>query len=132
VLATRHFCASVIALLSSPALLGCNDVTRFSTAADESYCGSIVPGPFVREGFGPGVRMRMSFDADHLGDKPGVISTDDSLFDKADLRPIPQLATTPCRPCSSAKVVCATCSLALSQRRVPALGCRFADGQRHG
>jgi hypothetical protein len=77
------------------ALAGCNDVSRFSTAADESYCGSIVTGPFVRQGFGPGIRMRLNFDADRLSEKPGEVSTDDGLLDHAMLRPIPQLANDP-------------------------------------
>ena len=75
--------------------LGCNDVTRFSTDPDESYCGSIIPGPFVRKGFEPGVRMRMTFNADRLADLPGVISTDDGSLSNAPLRPIPQLANDP-------------------------------------
>jgi hypothetical protein len=87
--------SALVIAVGGAALAGCNDVTRFSTAADESFCGSIVPGPFVRQGFGPGVRMRLTFDADRLSDRPGVISTDDGLLDRAALRPIPQLANDP-------------------------------------
>jgi hypothetical protein len=70
----------------------CKDVTRFSTAPDEKYCGSIIPGPFVRKGFQAGVKMRMSFDADRIWDAPGVISTDDGTLEEAALRPIPALS----------------------------------------
>ncbi len=90
VLQFRH-----IVLIACGALIGCNDVSRFSTAADESYCGNVVSGAFVREGFGPGVRMRMSFDADKLADMPGLISTDDGMFDNAMMRRIDQLANDP-------------------------------------
>lgn len=81
-------------------LTGCNDVTRFSTEADESYCGNIVQGRFVRSGFGPAVRMRMTFDADRIDSQPGVLSTKDlndntELFKDAPLRAIPQLANDP-------------------------------------
>ena len=87
--------AALAAATLACATLGCSDVTRFSTGPDESYCGNIIPGPFVRQGFKPGVRMRMSFDADRLSDLPGVISTDDGTLKEAALRPIPQLANDP-------------------------------------
>lgn len=75
--------------------MACKDVTRFSTAPGESYCGSVIEGPFVRAGFGPGVQMRMTFDADHLSDRPGTLSTDDGLLHEADMRPIPELFHDP-------------------------------------
>jgi hypothetical protein len=87
--------AAWVAVSAVCVLLGCSDVTRFSTAADERYCGSIVPGPFVRHGFGPGVRMRMSFNADRLADMPGVMSTDDGMLQEAQLRPIPEISNDP-------------------------------------
>jgi hypothetical protein len=76
-------------------LLGCRDVTRFSTAKGEAYCGQIVKGSFVRTGFAPSAQIRMTFDADHLTDGPGQLSTDDHMLDGAQLRPIPQLANDP-------------------------------------
>ncbi len=72
--------------------LACKDISRFSTQPGESYCGSIVPAGFVRQGFGPGVRMRLTLDTDHLNDAPGAVVTDDGMFEYANLRPIPQLA----------------------------------------
>lgn len=83
-------CVAVLALVSVTG--GCEDVSRFSTEPGESFCGQIVPGPFVREGFGPGVRLRLHLDTDHLQDLPGDLSTDDGLFAEASLRPLPPLA----------------------------------------
>jgi hypothetical protein len=89
----RH--AWLVPLLTVSSLLGCRDVTRFSTEPDEAYCGQIVKGSFVRTGFAPSVQLRMTFDADHLTDRPGFLSTDDHMLDGAPLRPIPQLANDP-------------------------------------
>lgn len=74
------------------ALGGCDDITRFGTGPDESYCGQIVPGGFVRQGFAPGVRLRLHLDTDRLQVAPGDLATDDGLLSDAQLRPIPQLA----------------------------------------
>lgn len=81
-------CASVLAC-------GCEDISQYSTRADESYCGNIVTGPFVRQGFGPGVRMRMAFNAERITDQPGTIATDDGLLADVAMRAIPQLANDP-------------------------------------
>jgi hypothetical protein len=77
------------------ALAGCRDVARFSTAPGESYCGGIVEGPFVRTGFGPGTRMRMTLDADALAERPGVVATSDGLLQDQPLRAIPELSHDP-------------------------------------
>jgi hypothetical protein len=69
----------------------CRDVSRFSTGPGESYCGKLVDASFVRRGFIGIPRMRMTFDADRLGDSPGVLSTDDQLLSNAALRPLPEL-----------------------------------------
>jgi len=74
------------------ALHGCKDISRFGTGPGESYCGQVVPGGFVRQGFAPGVRLRLHLDTDHLQEAPGDLATDDGLFTDAPLRPIPQLA----------------------------------------
>jgi len=75
--------------------IGCKDVSRFSTAPGESYCGSIVDAPFVRRGFLEKVRLRMTFDADHLADAPGALSTDDHLLTSTPMRPLPELLNDP-------------------------------------
>jgi hypothetical protein len=76
---------------------GCRDVSRFSTGPGEAYCGPIVHGEFVRQGFSSSVRLRMTFNADLVGqyDLPGQITTDDGLLDGVWMRPIPQLAHDP-------------------------------------
>ena len=52
-------------------------------------------GPFVRSGFSPGVRLRLSLDAGSLADAPGRISTSDGLLRDGALRPIPELLHDP-------------------------------------
>jgi hypothetical protein len=74
------------------AAIGCEDISRFETKPGESYCGQVVPGGFVREGFAPGVQMRVHIYPDSLQEAPGDLTTDDDRFVDAKLRPIPQLA----------------------------------------
>jgi len=74
---------------------GCRDISRFSTAEGESYCGQIVDSQIVRRGFLTSVKMRLTFDADHISDTPGALSTDDLLLTNAPLRPIPELSNDP-------------------------------------
>jgi hypothetical protein len=77
-------------------LLGaCKDVSRFSTEAGESYCGQIVGAGFVRRGFDDKIRMAMKFDADHLADAPGLLSTDDGLLAGTPMRPLPEVMNDP-------------------------------------
>jgi hypothetical protein len=76
-------------------LAACKDVDDFSTKPDETYCGSIVAGPFVRDGFAPEVKLRLTFDAAAIERGPGLVSTDDGLFTDARLTPIPQLFHDP-------------------------------------
>ena len=73
-------------------LTGCEDISRFTTEPGESFCGKIVPGGFVRQGFTPGVRLRLHLDMDRVEYAPGMVATDDGTFEDAPLRPIPQLA----------------------------------------
>ena len=70
---------------------GCRDLSQFATGPDENYCGQIVPGDFVRQGFAPTVHMRVDFNPDRIQRTPGSISTDDGMFVDAPLRSIPQL-----------------------------------------
>jgi hypothetical protein len=78
-------------LLCLLVLAGCEDVSEFTTAPGESFCGAIVQGLSFRNGFGPGVRMRLNLDAEQLQQAPGILSTDDGLFVDTPLRPLPQL-----------------------------------------
>jgi hypothetical protein len=90
--ATRGLVLVVLAAVS-----GCRDMSRFSTGPGEAYCGPIVQGEFVRQGFSQSVRLRMTYSADLVGqyDLPGQITTDDGLLDGVWMRPIPQLAHDP-------------------------------------
>ena len=72
------FAASLISL-------GCSTLDRFDTKDGEAYCGDIVSAAFVREGFPPDLRVRMTLDTDALSTVPGTLTTDDA-------------ATGPCAP----------------------------------
>jgi hypothetical protein len=95
----KSFAFSVLAALAFVAsvtgLGGCKDVDDFTTHQGEHYCGAIVAGPFVRDGFGPDVKLRLSFDAAAIASGPGTISSDDGLFVDAKLSPIPQVFHDP-------------------------------------
>jgi hypothetical protein len=82
-------------LFLSPLALGCKDVSRFSTLPGESYCGQVVNAPFVKRGLDDSVKMRMTFDADHIADAPGTLSTDDELLTNTPMRPIPEFFHDP-------------------------------------
>lgn len=85
--------ATALALLVLGA--GCKDVSSYSTKAGESYCGSVVQGPFVRAGFAPDVQLSMTFDAEKTSTSPGVISTSDGLLEQAPLRAFVKLESDP-------------------------------------
>ena len=51
----------------------------------------MVNAGFVLAGILPNTKLCLTLDTDHLQDAPGAISTDDGLFRKAPLRPIPQI-----------------------------------------
>ncbi len=76
-------------------LLGCKDITRFSTEPGEAYCGDILKDNFVREGLPPSMRLRMTFRGDHIEDDPGVVSTNDHFLENTPLRPIHSLPNDP-------------------------------------
>jgi hypothetical protein len=69
----------------------CKDVSSFRTRPGDSYCGSVVQGPFVRAGLSPAVQMRLKLDTEALSTTPGSLSTSDHLFSDAPLRAIPQV-----------------------------------------
>lgn len=72
------------------ALVGCRDLSRFSTRGDH-FEGAVVTGSFVRSGIGPDARMCLTIDTEHLQDAPGAITTSDGRFHETPLRPIPQI-----------------------------------------
>jgi len=92
--------ACVFALVQT----SCEDLSRFSTNANQSYCGAITLGSAFRRGFTPGTQMRLTLDATRIdtNESPGTLWTQE-LRDGADpdffhllsaspLRPIPPLA----------------------------------------
>jgi len=74
---------------------GCRELDRFDTTDGSAYCGSIVSAAFVREGFPPDLRVRLTLDVDHLETVPGTLRTDDA--DTGPCSPSPRLATAPMR-----------------------------------
>lgn len=90
----RHGSLAAVSFALSLAT-GCKDVSSYSTKAGESYCGSVVQGPFVRAGFEPDVQLSMTFDAEKTSTSPGVISTSDGLLDRAPLRAFLKLESDP-------------------------------------
>jgi hypothetical protein len=82
-------------LFVSTFVFGCKDVSRFSTAPGESYCGQIVGASFVRRGFDEKVRLRMTLDANRLADAPGTLTTDDQFLMNAPMRPASELSHDP-------------------------------------
>ncbi len=84
-----------VALAALLGAAGCRDISSFSTAPGESYCGRIVDAPFIRRGLSASTRMRLHFDADRVSIAPGSVSTDDGLLVEAPLRPLPELAHDP-------------------------------------
>ncbi len=72
------------------ALAACQDASRFSTGTDH-YEGVVVAGSFVRAGIDEGTRMCMTFDANHIQDAPGTLTTSDGRFKNSPLRPMPQI-----------------------------------------
>ena len=81
----------LVAFVPAAVVVGCRDVSRFSTNEGHHYEGTIVQGSFVRAGLEGDARMCLSLDADHLQDTPGTITTLDGRFRTTALRPIPQL-----------------------------------------
>jgi hypothetical protein len=84
---------AVFSLASSG--IGCKDLNSFTTEPGEAYCGGIVDATFVRNGFPSPLQMSMTFDADHMSDRPGELSTSDGFLTNAPMRPIEQLFSDP-------------------------------------
>ncbi|MFO0569044.1 MAG: hypothetical protein U0263_25520 [Polyangiaceae bacterium] len=76
-------------------IFGCNTLDRFDTKDGEAYCGSIVSAAFVREGFPPDLRLRMTLDTDQLSSVPGTLTTDDAKAGPC--APTPRLHAAPMR-----------------------------------
>ena len=73
------------------AVTACRDLSGFSTTNGEHYEGSVVSADVVLAGMAPDTKLCLTFDADHVQDTPGVLSTSDGMFEKTPMRPIPQI-----------------------------------------
>ncbi len=74
-----------------PCLASCRDLSGFSTTDGDRYENKVVSAPFVLSGLPPETSLCLTLDTDHLQDAPGAISTDDGMFQRTPLRPIPQI-----------------------------------------
>ncbi len=83
--------AAALALVCLACLAGCRDLSAFSTTDGDRYENPVVNAGFVLAGMKPDTSLCLTIDTDHLQDAPGAISTDDGMFRKAPLRPIPQI-----------------------------------------
>ena len=79
------------ALVAVAAMVGCRDLSGFSTTNGDTYQGAVVGAGFVLAGIVPDTKLCLIIDTDHLQDTPGAISTDDHMFGKTPMRPIPQI-----------------------------------------
>jgi hypothetical protein len=69
--------AATLALAASGAS-GCSELSRFSTATGESYCGAVTDASFVRsDALAKGTKMRLQLDVDALESRPGTLWTGD-------------------------------------------------------
>ncbi len=64
---------------------GCKSVDRFDTGANGAYCGELVGG-FASDGLVPDgspgrLQLSLTLDTQHLGDYPGLLSSDDVAVD---------------------------------------------------
>jgi hypothetical protein len=75
-------------------LLACHDLSSFASGSGGYYEGPVVGAGFVKTGLGDS-RMCLTVDTTQLQTAPGAISTNDGLFHRTPLRPIPQLWQDP-------------------------------------
>ncbi|WP_437534186.1 hypothetical protein WME79_08810 [Sorangium sp. So ce726] len=105
-LALRLAPLALTGAMSAGGAAGCDDLSRFSTADGEAYCGAITLGGAFRTGLSPRVQMRLTLDADALDgpEPPGALWTYEApdgatserrLLDGAPLRPLGALAHDP-------------------------------------
>jgi hypothetical protein len=96
---TRALGTFLMAVLSF-ATIGCQHVDRFDTSEGDAYCGSIVDGRFVRQGFERQLRVKLAIDTKQLFSRPGSLQSNDAdtgpcapqpLFDDAPLRVMPEV-----------------------------------------
>jgi hypothetical protein len=94
-----HVAVAAVALLLA-ATPACSDLSRFTTDADDSYCGPVIAAGFVRKGLDDKATMRLKLDAAHLQDAPGTIWISGNVgaagpVDGVVLESVPELARDP-------------------------------------
>ena len=87
----RHAVLGLAAVFALACLAGCRDLSAFSTTNGDRFENPVVDAGFVLAGLQPDTTLCLTLDTDHLQDTPGAISTDDGLFHRVPLRPIPQI-----------------------------------------
>jgi hypothetical protein len=96
----RHKRNPVAFIAGATLLLGCSDLSRFSTNTGESYCGSVIDAGFVRAGIPIGTTMRLQLDATQLQVSPGTLWVSNPIgsagvASAVTIEPIPQLSNDP-------------------------------------
>jgi len=83
------------ALVGAPVVVGCQDLSSYSTTSQQQYAGCVVPADFVLAGVGSTTELCLTLDTSQLQTAPGVVSTSDGRFRSTPLRAIPQLWSDP-------------------------------------
>jgi hypothetical protein len=83
-----------VLLLASLALVGCRDLSGFSTHGD-SFAGGVTNTGVDLAGVDSSTTLCLTLDTDHLQDAPGSIWTSDDRFHAVPMRPIPQIWSDP-------------------------------------
>jgi hypothetical protein len=81
-------------LLPFVALVGCRDLSGFSTHGD-SFSGGVTNTGVDLAGVDSSTSLCLTLDTDHLQDAPGSIWTSDDRFHAVPMRPIPQVWSDP-------------------------------------
>lgn len=94
--AARRLAALAPLAAGALGLLGCSELSRFTTTPGESYCGVVTGASFVRsDALAEGTQMRLQLDVDGLQSQPGTVWTSDlapgERFSATPLRSIKQL-----------------------------------------
>ena len=85
---------AVALLVASLPLVGCRDLSGFSTHGD-SFSGGVTNTGVDLAGVDASTTLCLTLDTDHLQDAPGSIWTSDDRFHAVPMRPIPQIWSDP-------------------------------------
>lgn len=85
---------AVTLLVAALGLVGCRDLSGFSTHGD-SFSGGVTNTGVDLAGIDSSTTLCLTLDTDHLQDAPGSIWTSDDRFHAVPMRPIPQVWSDP-------------------------------------